>query len=504
MGHITLEEIIKRVEQKKEDYRRYNFERLKEEAFATFFDLAQEFTSLEHLYLVSVAVPKVFFNIESILYVLNSRTNRLEKVCTSKEGLEKTQDSNEKMSEPEENNDITALENILYRNEDPQSDPLHGFINLNGKWAFPIRGNQALKQWVSFSGVKGVFGFLVAIFGKEALQEDVFFLEKFANRIGYNLHQKLLIQQNLNHLKFINQLVADIEHNVISPNLYYMLYIKRLRKFLESYRLVQKNIRDLILFLSNNEVNQNITGELCHIYGALSETTDQMEEEAHNLEKHYTHTSLFLETLFRKEHFLKGTYVLRKQPCNFRNEIIQRVMDRYEPLFEKKGIHLRRRVGDVPDEEITLFVDKGLISQVFDNLMSNALKYTEEVEDPLGNKIKLVSIDHKILKNFFGENMHGIRFNIFTTGRPLSPEESLKVFEEGYRVTRKDETGESKTPGGSGHGLYFVKNVVEIHGGKVGCEPEKYGNTFYFILPFNGREEPISLSEKREQGTTTG
>ncbi len=37
--------------------------------------------------------------------------------------------------------------------------------------------------------------------------------------------------------------------------------------------------------------------------------------------------------------------------------------------------------------------------------------------------------------------------------------------------------------GGTGHGLHFVQNVVEIHGGKVGCEPQKCGNLFYFILP---------------------
>ncbi|MCX7823870.1 MAG: HAMP domain-containing histidine kinase [Syntrophobacterales bacterium] len=496
MGYVTLEEAIKKVEKKKDDYKRYNFERLKEEAFATFFDLAQESTSLEHLYLVSVAVPKVFFNIESILYVLNSRTNRLEKVCTSWKGLEK--DSPGKKYDSKELDEIATLENILHKNTEFHSEPLQGPISLNGKWAFPIRGNQALKQWVSFAGIKGVFGFLVAIFPKETFQEDLFFLEKFANRIGYNLHQKLLIQQNLNHLKFINQLVADIEHNVISPNLYYMLYIKRLKKHLESYRLVQKSIKDLILVLSHDQAHQNITDELCAIYNDFSEITDKMEEEARDLERHYTHTSLFLETLFRKEHFLKGTYVLRKQPCNFKNEIIERIIDRYAPLFDKKGIHLKRTAGDVPEEEITLFVDKGLISQVFDNLMSNALKYTEPIKDPLGNDVKLVSIDYKILKNFFGDNMHGIRFNIFTTGRPLSPEESLRVFEEGYRVVRKSEAeGESKTPSGSGHGLYFVKNVVEIHGGKVGCEPEKYGNTFYFILPFNAKEEIASPIEDR-------
>jgi signal transduction histidine kinase len=36
---------------------------------------------------------------------------------------------------------------------------------------------------------------------------------------------------------------------------------------------------------------------------------------------------------------------------------------------------------------------------------------------------------------------------------------------------------------GTGRGLYFVRNVVETHGGRVGYEPTWEGNNFYFILP---------------------
>jgi len=499
MTHVTLEEVIRKVEQKKEDYRRYSFERLKEEALATFFDLAQEFTSLEHLYLVAVAVPKVFLNIESMLYVLNPKTNRLEKVCTSQEGLIGKPDTGEEESPSnQQDEDLAVLEDVLRRHAESQEDTLQGCFQFNGKWAFPIRGNQALKQWVAFSGIKGILGFMVVIFprndiSEKAIQEDIFFLEKFANRIGYNLHQKLLIRQNLSHLKFINQLVADIEHNVISPNLYYMLYIKHLKKILDSYRAIQEQLNELISTLSQNDAHQSIAEKLRSIYDNIKMANGQMEEETNNLERHYIHMSLFLESVFRKEHFLRGTYVLRKQPCNFKNEIIERLIDRYALLFEKKGITLQRTTGDIPEDDIVLFVDKGLISQVFDNLFSNALKYTEAVEDDAGNKIKLVAINYKILKNFFGENRHGIRFNVFTTGRPLSPEESVKVFEEGYRIVRQTGQGE-KAPTGSGHGLYFVKNVIEIHGGKVGCEPEEKGNTFYFILPFDGTQE--TLKEK--------
>jgi len=73
------------------------------------------------------------------------------------------------------------------------------------------------------------------------------------------------------------------------------------------------------------------------------------------------------------------------------------------PIFEKKGIVVDDRLESVPDEQVTLFVDKGLISQVFDNLFSNAVKYGEQVQDQLGNTIKLVSYNRQIIKDFFGE-----------------------------------------------------------------------------------------------------
>jgi signal transduction histidine kinase len=186
---------------------------------------------------------------------------------------------------------------------------------------------------------------------------------------------------------------------------------------------------------------------------------------------------LFLETLFRKDHFQKGTYVLRKHSCNFRTEIVEPLLDRYSNEFKRRGINVDDRIENVPDEQVTLFVDKGLISQVFDNFFSNALKYAGTNNDESGHPVKLFSLNRQFVKDMFGEDKPGVRFNFFTTGRPLSDEECKRVFDEGFR------TGD-QTESGTGHGLNFVKNVVGIHGGTVGCEPQSNGNLIYIILPF--------------------
>jgi signal transduction histidine kinase len=444
--------IYQRVKEKKESYERYNFERSQEEAFATFFDLAQEFMTIESIYQICAAVPKEFFGLESRLYMVNPKRSQLEMVCTSRRGLVPVAERND--------HHVSMIESPAERDD---------------SWLFPVRGNKALATSLPFLGQSlnlGVF----EIFPKQKVTERThFFLEKFANRIGYNLHQKLLVQQNINHIKFINQLVSDIEHNVISPNLYYKLFLIRLGKMIGNYKEMEAVIRKIAG--ESGLVCQDVTNSLNAAAETLRSTNRDLEKERIALSKHYEHTSLFLETLFRKDHFEKGTYVLRKHECNFRTEIIAPLIDRYAQQFEKRSITVDDRLENVPDEQVTLFVDKGLIAQVFDNFFSNSIKYTQEVEDTFGHQIKLFSFNRQILKDYFGPDKPGVRFNFFTTGRPMVPEEAERIFEEGFRLA-------SGTESGTGHGLHFVRNVVEIHGGVVGCEPQTCGNVIYFILPF--------------------
>ena len=79
--------IVQRVREKKKSYERYGFEHSQEEAFATFFDLAQEYTAIESLYQICVSVAKEFFGLESRVYIIEPKGSLLELVCTSREGL---------------------------------------------------------------------------------------------------------------------------------------------------------------------------------------------------------------------------------------------------------------------------------------------------------------------------------------------------------------------------------------------------------------------------------
>ncbi len=467
MGRSKMERVRERVREKLENYTQYNFERLQEEAFASFFDLAQEYTALDSLYLVCTLVPKEFFDLDARLYLLVEDGETLGLVCSSANGLEK---------------DFSAANPEIVVQENPYFTE-HSYV-------IPIRGNRAVGELLPFQHVKGILGMFELFPADKINEQQRFFLEKFTNRIGYNLHQKQLIHQNLHHIKFINQLVADIDHNVISPNLYYRLFLKKLLRSIQNNVEIQEKVRELVSFCP--EIDDRTCQKLREIYNALGNNIETLDESRKEMERHYERSSLYLETLLRRDHFRHGTYVLRKQRCNFRTEIIEPTLAGYLPHFKQKNIKVDNRLEEVSDELLELVVDKGLLAQVYDNFFSNAVKYTEEIEDEFGYSVKFVSYGKKILKDYFGQGINGVKFTVFTTGKPIPVDESDRLFDEGYRSPGSD------IKVGTGHGLYFVKHIIEIHGGEVGVEPQKYGNTFYFILP--QRQNQVAVSSGQEEG----
>jgi len=297
------------------------------------------------------------------------------------------------------------------------------------------------------------------------------FLEKYANRIGYNLHNKFLIEKNIEHLKFIRSLVADIEHNIIAPNVIYKLFLKHIRRKVEKNMALEKEIGEYVI---NDSAGQDLMEDL---RSELNEINRGLREELENIEKHYKNTSLFLETLLRRSHFDKGRLTLLTKKCYMNRDVVQPQLDRFLNRFKSMGVSVNYQLSGIPDQETISVVDIGLMAQVYANLFSNALKYTEEVTTDTGERKKYVSYGHEIIKDYFGPGKDGIKYNVFSTGPHIPHEESGRIFEDEYRGSNVQNRP------GTGHGLAFIKTAVELHGGIVGYEPTQYGNNFFLILP---------------------
>lgn len=150
-----------------------------------------------------------------------------------------------------------------------------------------------------------------------------------------------------------------------------------------------------------------------------------------------------------------------KEPSDLA-EIVKGVVAEYKKAAKDKGITLRMEVpGDLP----WVPCDPDRIQQVLANLISNAIKYCRDgdhaccsVEVTDGHAIVLIS----------------------DTGPGLPQQDLEIVFQKFARLSNKPTGGEKS----HGFGLSICKQLVELHGGKVGVKNNEGGGaTFWFTLP---------------------
>jgi len=444
-----LQQIRIRIKEKQRSYASYNLSPAQNDLLRTFFDLAQEFDSNEDFYGVCVAALFEFLGLHSRLYLFDKEQEELVLVCESKNGL---------LSKPVPAQAHVRLTFKSYESEHSLLVPIH---------RKPSSDTQDSEQQPFDLQVSGV----LEVYPLEKISKaDRFFLRKYTNRIGYNLHNRLIAQENIKHLQFINNLVMDIEHNVITPNMYFKHLFNQLKTSIG-------DIEELEELLAGFDAAQGVPGaSLELVTSKVSALHRRLLENHRELLEHHANYSLFLESLFRRDHFAQGRFVLRLRKCSIGREIISPQLDHFLSRFGARGIAVENS-QDMQEEELFLRVDVGLLSQVYANLFSNAVKYTGTITDRNGKVRKAMAYGRELLTDYFGPGKPAVKFNVFTTGEHLSEIEAKTVFVEGVRGER------GKSRPGTGHGLTFVKQVVEIHGGVAGYEATEEGNNFYFILP---------------------
>ena len=128
--------------------------------------------------------------------------------------------------------------------------------------------------------------------------------------------------------------------------------------------------------------------------------------------------------------------------------------------------------------EVTLDVLR--IDEVMDNLISNAIKYTE----------KNGSI---LVETTFDKDKNHIVYSVSDTGLGLSEEDIKSTFQKGATLSSKPTAGESAT----GLGLWIVKKMIEAHDGYVWVKSKKgEGSTFAFSIPVKRK---IKVETKKEE-----
>lgn len=220
------------------------------------------------------------------------------------------------------------------------------------------------------------------------------------------------------------EFVSNVSHELRTP-------LTTLRSYLEA--LTDGAWKDEEIAPHFLEVTQNETERMIRMVSSLLELS-RMDSKA--------------DTLHRR----------RVDFTSFFHEII----DRFDMNLKDAEIVLNR---DIPNETTYVWIDKDKMTQVLDNIISNAVKYS-----PDGGMINF-----KLEKS-----RRQIIVSIEDNGIGMAYDKLDKIFDRFYRADK----ARTREMGGTGLGLAITQEIVEAHYGKIWVDSkEGKGTTIYFSLP---------------------
>lgn len=161
----------------------------------------------------------------------------------------------------------------------------------------------------------------------------------------------------------------------------------------------------------------------------------------------------------------RKTETQNKKLCVSRDNLVPLIREiglKYKELNRKPAVDIRLVVEK---EHMPIYFDKEIIQTILDNLISNALKYTEKGSISIGiRQVERAEVNYTEIR-------------VSDTGYGIKPEALPHIFDRYYQEGGKHQAS------GTGIGLSLVKNLVALHEGEIRVESApNQGSTFYVSL----------------------
>lgn len=195
-------------------------------------------------------------------------------------------------------------------------------------------------------------------------------------------------------------------------------------------------------------------------YGKISKTQREVIQELYDMNRRMADLVNSFLNLSRIE---LGTFVIQPEPVVY-TKICENVLKELEPRIKEKEHTIEKHYQEnIPETQ----ADPKLLHIIFQNLISNAVKYTQDKG----------KIDISI-----GVEQNDILIKVNNNGRVIPLEDRPRIFDRLFRASN----AQVMDPNGNGLGLYLLKAIVEKSGGNTWFESvENLGTTFYVKLPIN-------------------
>lgn len=223
----------------------------------------------------------------------------------------------------------------------------------------------------------------------------------------------------------------------------------RLEQDVDELRCQEQQRRELIM-----NITHDLATPLTAIAGlgeALVDGISQNREDFEETGRVIVRETLRLRRLVKDLHMMAKAEAGAMQPQRRAVRLaplVDEVFAVLTPEFERVDVEPR---NNLPFNLPPIWADPDMLTRVFDNLCSNALRYT-----PSGGNVSIDATQQEQM----------LRISVTDSGKGIPSEALLRVFDRFYRA----DIARQATTGGSGLGLAIVQAIVQAHGGRVFAE----------------------------------
>lgn len=229
--------------------------------------------------------------------------------------------------------------------------------------------------------------------------------------------------------------------------------------------------------------------------GTAGDINETMEKFLNLAKRNVKRLSAIIYDLLDLSKIEAGKMVFRFEKANI-NLPVELVKNTLESWSKEQKISIITNL-DTNLEQV--YIDTQRIEQVLTNLVSNAIKFTQEngIVEITTSKIKAEEIINNPFFSSVPQNMSKeyIKISVKDNGIGIAKEDWQKVFEQFKQI----ENSLSRKVGGSGLGLPIAKQLMEAHKGFIWLESEiNKGTTFFLALPIMDEKEIFFHSLEQE------
>jgi signal transduction histidine kinase len=358
----------------------------------------------------------------------------------------------------------------------PDSEMKHSILKAGKKEINTIidKNWKKDKYIVTVSSINGNKGYVYMFYPTDVLRETVFVLKMliFATSIGTvslgfgligflsrKLTKPLLVMKEATNKIALGKYKQKIPSKGNDEIAQLSNAIQSLGDQLQAY----EDTRNEFLSAISHEIRTPLTyikGYSDVLSKGMVKNPEEQMEYLSIINKEAKRLTFLVDDLFAMTKLQVGKFELEREPAEM-NSIVEKVAVTLSPAAEKKGLVLTLNLSNqIP----VINLDIKRMEQVIYNLIENAIKYTENGEIHV----------QTYLQNDW------VTIEIMDTGMGIPEQEIPKIWERFYRI----EKSRGRKTGGTGLGLYIVKQIIDSHGGQIKVKSmENKGTTFSIYLP---------------------